>query len=269
MTSLFLAVTLAWDPSPTPGVQYHLYYGPISGQQTIFEDAGTKTTWTVKDLPPGIPIYFVARAYIEIGNQVAESGPSNEVVYTQPVPTPTPPVTPTPTPSPTQSAGFVTREVWRDVYGWWVGAIPVEKTPTSVSQMGALEAPPNDGDEYGQRLRGYITAPTTGNYTFWIASDDHSELWLSVDDRPANKRRIASLNDWVPFREFHWHPGQKSLGIISLTKGVRYYVEVLHKEASGGDHVSVAWAKPGDQTNAPSEIVPGSVLSPFISDRGP
>ena len=265
MTSLFLGVILAWDPSPTPDAKYRLYYGPNSGQQTVFVDVGTATTAEVKDLPPGIPIYFVAKAYIGL----RESGPSNEVVYTQPVPPPTLAPTVTPTPTPTQSAGFITREVWRNVSGWWVGAIPVEKTPTSVSQIGALEAPPNDGDEYGQRIRGYITAPTTGNYTFWIGSDDHSELWLSIDDRPANKRRIASLNDWVPFREFHWHPSQKSLGIISLTKGVRYYVEVLHKEAFGGDHVSVAWAKPGDQTNAPSEIVPGSVLSPFISDGGP
>jgi hypothetical protein len=254
-------VTLAWDPSPTPNVNCRLYYGSNSGQQTIFVDAGTSMVAEVKDLPPGIPIYFVVRAY----NASGESGPSNEVVYTQPVPTPTPAPTPTPTPSPTPSAGFVTREVWRNVSGWWVGAIPVETTPSSVSQIGALEGLPNDGVEYGQRIRGYITAPTTGNYTFWIASDDHSELWLSIDDQPANKRRIASLNDWVPFREFHWHASQKSLGIISLTKGFRYYVEVLHKEASGGDHVSVAWAKPGEQTNAPSEIVPGSVLSPFIS----
>jgi hypothetical protein len=86
MTSLFLAVILAWDPSPTPDVKYRLYYGPNSGQQTIFEDVGTSTTWEVKNLPPGVPIYFVARAYIG----VRESGPSNEVVYTQPVPTPTP-----------------------------------------------------------------------------------------------------------------------------------------------------------------------------------
>ena len=90
MTSLFLAVILAWDPSPTPGVKYRLYYGPNSGQQTIFEDVGTSTTWEVKNLPPGVPIYFVARAYIGL----SESGPSNEVVYTQPVPTPTPAPTP-------------------------------------------------------------------------------------------------------------------------------------------------------------------------------
>jgi hypothetical protein len=67
-------------------VKYRLYYGPNSGQQTIFEDVGTSTTWEVKNLPPGVPIYFVARTYIG----VRESGPSNEVVYTQPVPTPTP-----------------------------------------------------------------------------------------------------------------------------------------------------------------------------------
>ena len=90
MTSLFLAVILAWDPSPTPGVKYRLYYGPNSGQQTIFEHDITSTTWEVKNLPPGVPIYFVVRAYIGL----SESGPSNEVVYTQPVPTPTPAPTP-------------------------------------------------------------------------------------------------------------------------------------------------------------------------------
>jgi Fibronectin type III domain len=88
MTSLFLAVILAWDPSPTPGVNYRLYYGPNSGQQTIFVDVGKSTVAEVKDedLSPGIPIYFVARAYIG----VRESGPSNEVVYTAPTQNPTP-----------------------------------------------------------------------------------------------------------------------------------------------------------------------------------
>jgi hypothetical protein len=104
MTSLFLAVILAWNPSPTPGVQYRLYYGPNSGQQTIFEDAGTSTVWEVKNLSPGIPIYFVVSAYIG----ALESGPSYEVVYTQPVPTPTPAATPAPTPTPSWEESKIT-----------------------------------------------------------------------------------------------------------------------------------------------------------------
>jgi hypothetical protein len=43
------------------------------------------------------------------------------------------------------------------------------------------------------RACGYITAPVTGSYTFWIASDDNSELWLSINDNAVNKVKIASV----------------------------------------------------------------------------
>jgi hypothetical protein len=46
-------------------------------------------------------------------------------------------------------------------------------------------------DNYGDRMRGYIYPPQTGDYTFWIAGDDLSELWLSTDDTPANAKMIA------------------------------------------------------------------------------
>ena len=32
-------------------------------------------------------------------------------------------------------------------------------------------------DNYGQRLRGYVVPPETGQYSFWIASDDNSQLF--------------------------------------------------------------------------------------------
>jgi hypothetical protein len=37
------------------------------------------------------------------------------------------------------------------------------------------------------------------------------------------------------------------------------------KEGSGGDNLAIGWAKPGQSTTTPSEIIPGSVLSPFAS----
>src|SRR5687767_6553681 len=45
----------------------------------------------------------------------------------------------------------------------------------------------NRGDDYGQRLRAYLTAPSTGNYAFSIASDETSNLFLSTDEDPAHK----------------------------------------------------------------------------------
>jgi hypothetical protein len=35
------------------------------------------------------------------------------------------------------------------------------------------------------------------------------------------------------------------------------------KEGGGGDNLAVGWAKPGQSTTAPSEVIPGSALSPY------
>ena len=65
--------------------------------------------------------------------------------------------------------------------------------------------------------------------------------------------------------EWDKFPSQKSSAVpaINLTAGQRYYVEALQKEGDGGDDLAVGWARPGQSTSAPSEVIPGSVLSPF------
>ena len=47
--------------------------------------------------------------------------------------------------------------------------------PDQTSILTSLQSETSRGDNYGQRLRGYITAPNTGNYTFWIAADETAE----------------------------------------------------------------------------------------------
>ena len=162
----------------------------------------------------------------------------------------------------TPGSGSISREVWSGVGGTSVANIPVAAAPNITDTLPSFEAPTNWADDYGTRLRGYLTAPTTGSYTFWIASDDNSELWLSTNDNPANKVRIASVPDWTDSRQWNKLPSQKSAA-ITLTAGQRYYVEALHKEGGGGDNLAVGWAKPGEPTTAPSEVIPGSALSPF------
>ena len=137
----------------------------------------------------------------------------------------------------------------------------------SLTRWLTFEAPTDWADNYGTRLRGYITAPVTGSYTFWIASDDNSELWLSTNDNPVNKVKIAFNADWTASREWNKLPSQKSAP-IPLIAGQRYYVEALQKEGGGGDNLAVGWARPGQATSAPSEVIPGSVLSPFRVPSG-
>ena len=168
----------------------------------------------------------------------------------------------------TFTIGAITREVWTGISGNCVANIPVGAAPNLTDTLPSFEAPTNWADNYGTRMRGYITAPVTGSYTFWIASDDNSELWLSVNDNPANKVRIAWVPDWTDSRQWNKFSSQKSAA-IPLTAGQRYYVEALQKEGAGGDNLAVGWAKPGESTSAPSEVIPGSVLSPFSETAGP
>ncbi|MEL6650459.1 MAG: PA14 domain-containing protein, partial [Bacteroidota bacterium] len=63
------------------------------------------------------------------------------------------------------------------------------------SLLPIFEIPVNSGNTYGARVRGYICPPTTGNYSFWIASDDKGELWLSTDDNPAIMYRAGLHQD--------------------------------------------------------------------------
>jgi hypothetical protein len=105
--------------------------------------------------------------------------------------------------------------------------------------------PSSYGDNYGQRVRGLLVPPLTGNYYFAIASDDNSELWLSPDPNPSNRVRIANVRTNTGILEYTKETNQLSAA-ISLVAGQQYYLEALHKESTSGDGLSVTWRKPGD-----------------------
>lgn len=128
-----------------------------------------------------------------------------------------------------------------------------------------FETPENLTDNYGQRLRGFFKAPTTGSYFFYIASDDASELYLSLSENPATKTKIAQVNGFVSSRNYTAQANQKSAA-ISLTAGQRYYIEALHKEGAGGDHLSVGVDLPGGTQNRP---IPATRLDPFYTATVP
>lgn len=117
---------------------------------------------------------------------------------------------------------------------------------------------------YGQRLRAFVVPPTNGNYTFWIASDDSSELFVSTDETPANEMAVASVSTWTNFREFSKEANQQSAPIY-LQAGKRYYVEALMQQGDGGDNLTVQWQLPDGTIELPlaSGSTAGTLLVPF------
>ncbi len=116
--------------------------------------------------------------------------------------------------------------------------------PDLMERLTAFQIPTDWGEEYGTRLRGWLLPPATGEYTFWIASDDESELWLSTDTGPSNRDLIASVPYYTAPEEWEAFSTQRSKP-LRLEAGKRYYVEALQKEGGGGDHLAVAWQGPG------------------------
>jgi hypothetical protein len=117
----------------------------------------------------------------------------------------------------------------------------------------------NVGDNYGGRLRGYICAPLTGNYTFLISADEQAGVFLSTDEDPANKVLLAYTLTPSGLRVWNRFATQRSAP-VRLVKGARYYIETVHKESAGSDYLSVGWILPNGTQEAP---IQGNRLSPY------
>ncbi len=137
--------------------------------------------------------------------------------------------------------------------------------------------------DYGAQMLGYFYPNTTGDYDFYICSDDLSDLYLSTDDTPANKKLIAQETVYSNVRQYGVSAGNSDVTAkvsntftgtqwpvkdlinggarITLTAGKAYYIEALQKQGGGGDNLSVS-------INMMVPI-PGSYLSTIDLTLGP
>ncbi|MES2507544.1 MAG: DUF1800 family protein [Verrucomicrobiota bacterium] len=157
----------------------------------------------------------------------------------------------------------VLREVWTHLDGGAVSDLTLSAdypaNPLLRTVDASFAAPTNWAERYGVRMRAYLTPTAAGSYTFWVSGDDNCELWLSTDDVPNKKVRIAHVPGWTEVLRWTKFAEQKSVP-ISLQAGQRYYIEALMKEGYGGDGLAVAWAT---SPSATPQVIPGAVLTPF------
>ena len=160
----------------------------------------------------------------------------------------------------TSTTGSILYEYWNGISGSSVSDLTAHPgypdSPDGSDDLTLFEAPTDWADYYGARISGYVHPPSTGNYRFWISSDDNSQLWLSSDENPANISLIAYEDSWSSARA--WQGGNERSAQIYLQGGSKYYIEALMAEAGGGDNLAVTWDGPGGNPNP----IPATYLSP-------
>jgi signal transduction histidine kinase len=136
--------------------------------------------------------------------------------------------------------------------------------PSGRDVRNSFEAPTDWGEYHLTRMRAHLHPPVSGEYTFWIASDNSSELWLSPDEDPSKARKIASIPryGWVGPREWSRFPSQRSESIL-LESGQSYYIEALQEQTTYGDHLSVAWQGP----ELKQSVISDRHLTPWAESR--
>lgn len=93
-------------------------------------------------------------------------------------------------------------------------------------------------DTFASTITAWVTPTNTGYYEFWINGDDASRLYLNpAGADPAGaiyigERYSGALNFSNVFAiPTHYH----------LTAGQPYFMQAIHTESTGGDHVRVGW----------------------------
>lgn len=173
------------------------------------------------------------------------------------------------TPAATVNATGPLHEIWDNISGTSLGNLTSSPLfpdrPDRLRELTDFNTGTNIANDYGARVRAYLTAPTTGSYTFYLTTDDNGSLLLSTDEDPGNATEIASVPGWAPTGNYTKFPEQTSAP-VNLTGGQRYFIEAQVKEGGGGDHIVVAWTGPGIGAIT---TIPASALEPYDSNVAP
>ncbi|MBN2181622.1 MAG: hypothetical protein JW715_06890 [Sedimentisphaerales bacterium] len=171
---------------------------------------------------------------------------------------------------PIKGLGSITRELYESIAGGTVAELTEDPNfpdnPSTTGYLTSFEAPHMSISEYGSRIHGWLYVRNSGEYTFWVASGENSQLWFG--DHPSTASIIAYVDGedgregWTQPREWDKYPEiQQSEPIYLQGGGTLYYIMTLHKKGWGYDNLSVAWS--GPDTDNTQQIISGTSLIPF------
>jgi hypothetical protein len=142
---------------------------------------------------------------------------------------------------------FVSAGMGQALYERWNGdgsadsMLTESSTPSYTEILTSTELDP-DLDDYRARITAWLIPPVTGEYIFWLVTDDTGRLWLSTDEDPANAQLIAEESYYAYFDGWGGVGDEAQSEAITLEGGKAYWLRGGHQEGTGGDHIRIGWA---------------------------
>jgi hypothetical protein len=184
------------------------------------------------------------------------------------------------------TVGKMTYSVWTDLAGTVVtdltGSAVYTNSPNLVQYLTSYESPVDWSATFGAVISGFIVPKTSGDYVFFVNSDDASELYLSTDETADKLKLIAMEASWSGTRNWVSVGGAPSTvedkrsdmfagtkwptgATISLVAGKRYATQLIYKEGGGGDEGQATWklASDADPVNGDASLLTGSLIATY------
>jgi len=157
----------------------------------------------------------------------------------------------------------LTKEVWTTGAPFAsLAAVPFHAAPNSSASVATNLSTTPSSQVNAMRLRGFITAPVTGSYKFFLGGDDEAEFWLSNSDQYNDLWKRSTLSSGTTAGSW---TGAAVSDLLHLIAGRRYYFEVRSRNSGAPDgFVELGWIKPGESVTVPNQIVPKVNLSPWV-----
>lgn len=119
-------------------------------------------------------------------------------------------------------------------------------------------------NNYGIVWTGYVVPPISGNYIFYLRSDDASEFKLSTNDSP--DKLPTGPNCYEDNSSYSYNTSGKTVSQpVNLIAGNRYYFQYIHKQNNNTGFGQVGWTGPEGFFEKP---ISGRYLSSLTAPAG-
>src|SRR5204863_2437491 len=130
--------------------------------------------------------------------------------------------------------GWVAFEAFTNITGTpvdnLINAAKFPNSPDATLLLNSFSTPNGYAENYGARVTGWFYPPATGDYRFFLRSDDASRLYFN----PEGAAVVNGSTGATPIAEetgccdaFHDPGSPETSEIIHLTNNVPYYIEAL------------------------------------------